>query len=241
MKKTWPLFNRLVALSAAVAGLVACGGGNSGSSSNDSQQQSSASLTVNSQHSDSGAASLELTFAANANAAQAQLLIESLSDGHTVLQQPLPLECDERCTASWRGLITNTKSDNNAVLRIRVDYQQQQQVLNILQDMSLEVGECLRNSDFYKHHVQPELQQHCISCHGLGSQGVFDPRWEWSQFSRLIDEYGDFLHEFPSQNTQYTLLGEVIRHPVEALPESQPGYAALVNLVQRQQQGFDCP
>ncbi|GGY57679.1 hypothetical protein GCM10011297_33050 [Bacterioplanes sanyensis] len=191
---------------------------------------------MNSHHADSGVATLEVDFTTNYADAQPQLVIEHPTQQQPLVSEPLELNCDEDCSATWRGLI-----DASGEMRVRVDYRDEQQsVFNILREVPLELGECLRNHTFYLHHVQPELQQNCISCHGLGSQGVFDPRWEWSQFSRLIHDYGEWLYEFPSQNSSHTLLGEVHRHPLEALPEDQPGYYALMHLVQRQQQGFDC-
>ncbi|ASP39131.1 hypothetical protein CHH28_10760 [Bacterioplanes sanyensis] len=238
MKKTWPLFNRLVTLSAAAVGLVACGGGSSSSGSAEATapSHSSESLTVNTYYAASGAATVDVEFRSSETVSSAVLMIESLPASTPIISQPLALDCGQDCSANWRGLV-----EAAGELRVRVDFQNQDnQALNVLQDTQLEVGECLRNSTFYQHHVQPELQQHCISCHGLGAQGVFDPRWEWSQFSTLIDEYGDFLHEFPSQNITYTQLGEVKRHPHEALPEDQPAYQALVHLVLRQQSDFDC-
>lgn len=233
MIKTWPLFNRLVALFAAVAGLVACGGG---SDSNTEPSASRTSLTVNSHHGEHGAATLLVDFRTDQANAQPQLIIEEAGSQQTLINESLTLECNDDCSASWRGLI-----DTSGQWRVQVDFQDENQsALNILREVPLELGECLRNHTFYLHHVQPQLQQNCISCHGLGSQGVFDPRWEWSQFSQLINDYGEWLHEFPSQNDSYNLLGEVHRHPLEALPEDQPSYYALMHLVQRQQNAFDC-
>jgi hypothetical protein len=243
MIKTWPLFNRLVAIAGATLGLIACGGGSGGNNSENSDGTDTATptvtaaLNVSSHHADSGVATLVVDFTTNQANSQPQLIIEEVSSQNTLVNEALPLDCSPDCSATWRGLI-----DTSGQWRVQVDFQDDNQsALNILREVPLELGECLRNHTFYLHHVQPELQQNCISCHGLGSQGVFDPRWEWSQFSQLINDYGEWLHEFPSQNTSYNLLGEVHRHPLEALPEDQPGYYALMHLVQRQQQGFDCP